>query len=115
MEISDPTRVEMAMLRTARLVRQAFNHALSPLGLSLTEASALSFLRQHRSLSQRQLSDLLQVSRPSAGSVIDGLERRGLVLRKADATDRRVWLVELTSDAEPYVNAFEKRLRSIFS
>jgi DNA-binding MarR family transcriptional regulator len=106
--ISDPMRIEMSILRTARILRRAFNTSLAPFGLNLTEASLLSFVRQHGPLSQRQLADLLQISRPFAGTVIDSLEGRGLVSRQADPEDRRVWLIELTSEADPYVDAFEE-------
>jgi MarR family transcriptional regulator, transcriptional regulator for hemolysin len=111
--INDPARIEMSILRTARVLRRAFNSSLAPFGLNLTEASLMSFIRQHGPLSQRQLADLLQISRPFAGTVIDSLERRGLVSRQADPTDRRVWLIHLTIEADAFVDAFEEVDRSL--
>ncbi len=111
--INDPARIEMSILRTARVLRRAFNSSLAPFGINLTEASLMSFIRQHGPLSQRQLADLLQISRPFAGTVIDSLERRELVSRQADATDRRVWLIHLTTEADAFVGAFEEVDRSL--
>lgn len=111
--ISDPIRIEMAILRSARAIRRAFNASLAPLGLTLTEASLLSFVRKHGPLSQRELADLLQISRPAAGTVIDGLERRSLIERRADPTDRRVWLIALTDAAEASARAFDEIDRAL--
>jgi DNA-binding MarR family transcriptional regulator len=45
---------------------------------------------------QTQLADRLGLGRAATGSVVDVLERRGLVVRQRDSRDRRVWRVEAT-------------------
>ena len=68
-----PARLEMAVLRTARSVRRAFDARLRPLGLNLTQASLLSFLGDLGALTQRELADQrevvgrLQLERLTAG------------------------------------------------
>ena len=105
---ADPARVELAVLRAARALRHAFNVRLRQIGLSTTEASMISFLAEHGSLSQRELAELLQITPAPCGVAIDGLVKRGLVERRADPADRRVWRIVLTEAAVPVVQDFER-------
>lgn len=98
----------MAVLRAARAVRHAFNMRLRAVGLSMTEASLLNFLDEHGSLTQRELADLLKISAASAGSAVDALEKRSLVERRPDPTDRRVWRVVLAAAATAFVEEFKR-------
>jgi MarR family transcriptional regulator for hemolysin len=43
---------------------------------------------------------MLEVERPTAGRMIDRLERKGWVIRRPDAADRRVKRLYLTTEAE---------------
>ena len=96
------------MLRAARAVRHAYNVRLRQIGLSLTEAVMLSFLAEHGSLTQRELADRLQITAAPCGVAIDGLVKRGLVERRSDPSDRRVWRIVLTEAAVPLVQEFER-------
>ena len=96
------------MLRAARAVRHAYNVRLRQIGLSLTEAVMLSFLAEHVSLTQRELADRLQITAAPCGVAIDGLVKRGLVERRSDPSDRRVWRIVLTEAAVPVVQEFER-------
>lgn len=104
---AEPRRIEIALVRAARAVRRAFNARLEAIELNMTQAGLLSFLDEHGSLTQRELADLLHITRVSTGSFIDGLEARGLVQRTGNPADRRVWLVSLTEHARPVVDAFK--------
>jgi DNA-binding MarR family transcriptional regulator len=105
---ADPARVELAVLRAARAVRHAFNVRLRQIGLSMTEAGMISFLAEHGSLTQRELADRLQITPAPCGVAVDGLVKRGLVERRADPADRRVWRIVLTEAAVPVVQEFER-------
>lgn len=48
-------------------------------------------------LSMGQLAEALATDRPNASTLVDALERRGLVARSADAEDGRVRRVSLTA------------------
>lgn len=106
--IDDPARVELAVLRAARSVRHAFRTRLKAIGLTMTEASLLSYVDDHGSLTQRELANLLMITPASTGSAIDGLVRRTLVERQADPGDRRVWRVVLTPQGAPFVAEFRR-------
>jgi len=108
-------RVDSTIMTTARAIRRAYESRLSPLGLNLTQAGLLAFLKNSGALTQTRLASGLGLGRAAAGSVIDALERRGLVQRKPDSRDRRVWLVAITGAGTDLVGAVEridKALRS---
>ncbi|MGB1531174.1 MAG: MarR family winged helix-turn-helix transcriptional regulator, partial [Acidimicrobiales bacterium] len=59
----------------------------------------------------------LGMGRASAGALIDDLEKRKLVDRKADPKDKRVWLVGLTDEGKELAAQLEQRdldLRDLF-
>lgn len=58
------------------------------------------------------LSDMLELSRPSITRILNDLERRGLITRNIDSQDRRSVKIELT---EAGIEAIEKANRRILS
>lgn len=91
-------RVESTLMATARLVREAFDARLKPLDLNLTQASLLAYVAEFGATTQTRLAEQMGTGRASMGSVVDGLERRGLVERHPDPDDRRVWRVDITPE-----------------
>ena len=89
-------RVESTLMATSRAIRIAYDQAYAELELNLTQASLLAFVFERGPLRQTQLAKGLGVGRAAAGTIIEGLERRGLVERSADPDDRRAWLVSVT-------------------
>jgi len=88
-------RVDSTIMQTARAIRRAYETRLSPLDLNLSQASILGFLANGPA-SQTQVASSLGIGRAAAGSIVDTLEKRGLVERQPDPNDRRVWLVAVT-------------------
>jgi len=91
-------RVESTLMATAGLMRDTYDRALTPLDLNLTEASLLAYVVESGPLKQTSIADHLRIGRAAAGNVIDRLQGRGLVERRADESDRRVWLVAATTE-----------------
>ena len=89
-------RVEATLMAASRAIRRAYDLRLRGTGLNLSEASLLAFLREQGATRQTVIAQRIGMGRASAGSLIDGLERRGLLRRRTDGDDRRVWMVELT-------------------
>ncbi|NUS11125.1 MAG: MarR family transcriptional regulator [Streptomyces sp.] len=67
-------------------------HGLSVSRLRLLRALATS----HEALRMRDLGDALGVAARTVTSLVDGLEREGLVVRTRHPTDRRAFLLGLT-------------------
>lgn len=99
-------RVEIALIDTARRLRNAFDHRLAELDLNLNQASLLAFVNDFGGTNQTELAELVGVGRASCGAMIDQLEARGLVTRNPDPHDRRVWLVGITDEGSALVQRF---------
>lgn len=91
-------RVESTLMATARLIREAFDARLKPLDLNLTQASLLAYVAEFGAITQTRLAEKMGTGRAAMGTVVDGLEKRGLIERHPDPDDRRVWLVDITDD-----------------
>lgn len=61
-------------------------------------------------LKQQELARAAQLDRSTVVSVIDGLERRGLVERRAVATDRRSNALRLTADGAALLKKLKRRV-----
>ncbi|MEM7285349.1 MAG: MarR family transcriptional regulator [Actinomycetota bacterium] len=102
-------RVESTIMATARAVRQAYDLRFAELGLNLSEASLLAYVEEAGALTQTRLAERRGLGRAAMGSVIDSLEKRGLVERNPDPDDRRVWLVDLTAAGKEMVEQVTER------
>jgi DNA-binding MarR family transcriptional regulator len=56
--------------------------------------------RAPNGLSMRELSQRMMVTSGNVTGITDGLEKDGLVIREADAADRRVYRVRLTAEGQ---------------
>jgi MarR family transcriptional regulator, transcriptional regulator for hemolysin len=84
----------------ARLLRMAFDRRVRRLGITRAQWLVLTRLHRHPGASQSELADMMEVERASAGRMIDRLEAKGWVERRAKHEDRRVKRVYLTPEAE---------------
>lgn len=91
-------RIETTMMSAARNIRQAYDNCFESLELNLSQASMIGYLAENGPMNQTQLAAALVLGRAATGSVVDQLEARGLVQRVPDPDDRRVWLVENTTE-----------------
>lgn len=86
-----------SIMAVARRVRRSHMSALKPLGLNPSQSRAMHVLaRAEESVRLRDLADHLRIGPRSATEVVDSLESANLVSRRADPTDRRAVLVDLT-------------------
>lgn len=97
-------RVESTIMATARQLRGVYDDRMSALDLNLTQASFLAYVAEFGAHSQVELAERLGLGRAAAGTVVDQLERRELVVRTADPDDRRVWRIELTDTGRRLVS-----------
>lgn len=81
-----------ALLRLAGLTEAA----LAPFGIGARELAVLSALDEDGTLSQQQVAHRLDIDRTTMVSLIDALESKGLVARRAHPEDRRRNIVALT-------------------
>lgn len=84
----------------ARLMRTAFDRRVRRLGLTRAQWLVLTRLHRRPGASQSELADMMEVEKASAGRMIDRLETKGWVERRAKDDDRRVKRIYLTPEAE---------------
>lgn len=89
-------RVESTLMATANAIRSAYDQRLAPLGLNLSVASLLSYIRDFGPVSQTRAAEHLDQGRAVTGTQVDKLQTLGLVERLPDPDDRRVWRVAVT-------------------
>jgi DNA-binding MarR family transcriptional regulator len=80
----------------ARQLRERSQETLAPWDITPAHLRALRTLRRHGTMRLSELSDHLQIAPRSTTEVVDALEARDLVRRRADPGDRRATLVEVT-------------------
>jgi MarR family transcriptional regulator, transcriptional regulator for hemolysin len=84
----------------ARLMRTVFDRRVRRLGLTRAQWLVLTRLHRRPGASQSELAEMMEVEKASAGRMIDRLESKGWVVRRAQEGDRRVNRIYLTPEAE---------------
>ena len=101
------TECAQNLIRAAGRFTDADTRALRHHGLSIAGRLLLATIEgAGEALPASVLADRLLVSGASITSLVDTLERKGLVRRVRPENDRRVVLVELTSAARPVIDEF---------
>lgn len=85
----------------ARLVRTRFDQRAKARGMTRAQWVILARLSRQPGLSQNELAAICEVEPISVGRLIDRLEARGLVERRADPGDRRIRRLHLLPAAQP--------------
>ena len=90
-------RMGFLLKKSAIKMQEFYEEALRPLGIIGKHAGVLTVLQDRGVISQQEIGKCIYMDRTSMVAVIDDLERRGLVERKAHPTDRRSHVIVLTS------------------
>ena len=97
-------RLRMAIARMARFLRQQDQGEL-PQG----QTSALATIVKCGPMTLGDVAARERIAPPSVTKAVEQLVARGLVSRTPDATDRRVVLVEATTDGQRFLEANRAR------
>lgn len=95
---NDPT-LGFLIHDVARLLRKRFEQKARHIGLTRTQWQTLAYLSRNEGVNQRALAEMLEIEPITLKRVIDNLENRGFVERRAHETDRRVWLLFMMPEA----------------
>jgi DNA-binding MarR family transcriptional regulator len=85
-----------AFWSVARQLRHTSRETLEPWGITPSQSRALGVLMQHGVIRLSELAEHLHIAPRSATEVVDDLQERGLIVRRADPDDRRATLIALT-------------------
>jgi DNA-binding MarR family transcriptional regulator len=88
-----------------------FAERLGVLELAPSDAGILRLLRMSAGLSQQELASKLQIHPSRLVAILDNLEKRGFVERRANPGDRRLYSLYLTKDGEGVLEKIGKVAR----
>src|SRR3984885_2131944 len=83
----------------ARLLRVDADKRARSHGMTRAQWAILIWLERQPGISQKELSELLEVEPITVARLIDRLEGRGMVERRPDPRDRRIWRLHLSNPA----------------
>lgn len=97
----------------ARMMRTRFDQRARARGMTRAQWIILARVERQPGLSQNELAAICEVEPISVARLIDRLEQRGLVERRADPKDRRMWRLHNLPPAQPIleeINAYREEL-----
>lgn len=92
----------------SRLIRRRFDARSEELGLTRAQWRVLAQLRRREGINQSTLAELLEVEPITMGRHIDRLVTKGLVERRPDPKDRRVWRLYLNAEVQPVLDSMRE-------
>lgn len=93
----------------ARLLRVDADKRASGHGMTRAQWGILIWLERQPGLSQKELAELLEVEPITVARLIDRLEGRGMVERRPDPKDRRIWRLHLCKPAYPVLREIDRQ------
>ncbi len=94
----------------ARLIRTEADRRARAHGMTRAQWTILTKLERQPGLLQKELAEILEVEPITVARLIDRLEARGMVERRADPGDRRCWRLHLTEAAQPLLGEIDVQL-----
>jgi DNA-binding MarR family transcriptional regulator len=91
----------------ARLLRVDADKRARAHGMTRAQWAILIWLERQPGISQKELAELLEVEPITVARLIDRLEARGMVERRSDARDRRIWRLHLLPPAYSVLREIE--------
>ncbi len=101
------------MMVVSRLTRVEADRRARQHGMTRAQWGILKQVFFNPGLTQKELADLLEVEPITAARLVDRLQKAGLVERRADAQDRRIWRLHLLPEATPYLDEIDRQRQEI--
>lgn len=99
----------------ARLTRVEADRRARLRGMTRAQWALLLRLERNPGLSQKEAADLLEVEPISLGRLVDRMEAAGLLERRADEQDRRIWRLHLRPAATAQLAEITRQRASLGS
>jgi MarR family transcriptional regulator for hemolysin len=102
-----------AIVTLARLIKTEADKRARAHGMTRAQWGILANLERHPGLLQKELAEILEVEPITVARLIDRLEARGMVERRADPSDRRCWRLHLTDASRPLMSEIDHQLSDL--
>jgi len=93
--VSDQPDLFFVLHDLARQLRALADRRAGQHGMTRAQWVMMIWLERQPGLSQKELAELVEVEPITVARLVDRLEARGLVERRADPADRRIWRLHL--------------------
>jgi DNA-binding MarR family transcriptional regulator len=93
----------------ARLMRIDADKRARAHGMTRAQWAILIWLERQSGLSQKELAEILEVEPITVARLIDRLEARGMVERRPDPKDRRIWRLHLCPPAHSVLREIDRQ------
>lgn len=93
----------------ARLLRVDADKRARQHGMTRAQWGILIWLQRQPGISQKELSEILEVEPITVARLIDRLEARGMVERRPDPRDRRIWRLHLQPAARAVLHEIDEQ------
>jgi MarR family transcriptional regulator, transcriptional regulator for hemolysin len=100
--------LDFVLHHVGQLLRKRFEQNARGSGLTRSQWQLLAYLAQNEGINQSGLAELLDVEPITLGRIVDKLETLGLIERHPHPSDRRIWLLRLTTAARPKLTQVHK-------
>lgn len=93
-----------------------FNNLLKDLKLTSNQVEVITILNSYGAMSVKELGNLLICEKKSPSRLVQSLIKKNLLIKKTDETDKRVSLIDLTSQGKkiiPEINAANEKFNKI--
>lgn len=102
--MSDKPDLFFVLHDLARQMRSLADRRAGLHGMTRAQWVMLIWLERQPGLSQKELAELIEVEPITVARIVDRLEARGMVERRADPADRRIWRLHLCPPSRPILN-----------
>ena len=93
----------------ARLIRIDADKRARAHGMTRAQWGILIWLERQPGLSQKELAEILEVEPITVARLIDRLEARGMVERRPDPKDRRIWRLHVCPPAYSVLREIDRQ------
>jgi DNA-binding MarR family transcriptional regulator len=113
--MSDQPDILFLLHDLARHLRLDADRRAACHGLTRAQWVILFWLNRQPGLSQKELAEILEVEPITVARLIDRLEEHGMVERRADPDDRRVWRLHLLERARPVLDSLHRERAALLA
>ena len=98
-----------------RLIRVEVDRRASVHGMTRAQWLILAWLNRQPGMSQKEMAEKLEVEPITVARLVDRLEARGLLERRTDPADRRVWRLHILPGAAPILHGLEQPRAELYA
>jgi MarR family transcriptional regulator, transcriptional regulator for hemolysin len=92
----------------ARIMRTKFDQRARSRGMTRAQWIILARVARHPGMSQSEVAAICEVEPITVARLVDRLEKRGLLERRADPSDRRIWRLHNLPAAQPILEEISR-------